>query len=457
MKINKRKKVSAQRERSHRQKKWKWSVGTQISLLLLFILLISLPLFIFSLQKQTRTKQFAIACGNPAHQGQCVAVGSCHCPAGNTLGPGGVCGTTLECCTDNYPGNANNCPGTGNPPAAPGGAVGGGTGGVGAPVGGGVGIIAPPPPPPPQTCSFQDGAGKTYNGMCQRNDATCAPGFTFPNLIAVGDPKAGSTQYPSCSNNVLCCPPFNNVNPPLASVKVHLNGTGVGANADGSPENANPQATTVTAQVAAYPITVNTKQANTGTINASAIVQATAAQGTGGTGTLTYDTKIGNYSNAVFTLPAGLNAGTYYLYMHIEKYLNQQLTQPNRIAVITIPPATDQKKPLIDTALVTMLPGDIIPNPDGDNYIDIQDYNLLIGCLGATISTGTCPDPKRADLNSDGKVDEIDLQLLLDHFGSIGASPTTPKFICEQDPGCKSSLKTLQFCPLICKIEQVKL
>jgi hypothetical protein len=208
----------------------------------------------------------------------------------------------------------------------------------------------------------------------------------------------------------------------------HLSGIGKGTTSSGAPENANPQRNTVTAVITA--------------------IDTANGQATGGqtsTGTLIYNPTNGNYESQQFPLPANLQPADYKLLIHIDHYLDQQVVGADGSTSFGLPVQT------VSSKVLALLPGDIMPTPKGDNYIDIQDYNTMLGCMNN--NGATCPDPTKADLNGDGKVDNIDLQLLLDHFGSVGASPTTPKFTCTADPSCANVKQTLQLCPMQCKVQ----
>lgn len=64
-----------------------------------------------------------------------------------------------------------------------------------------------------------------------------------------------------------------------------------------------------------------------------------------------------------------------------------------------------------DTAQVNnLLVGDL----NGDDTINIEDYNIFVNCYGAKATTPACLAPEGADLNNDGVVDGIDYILLLD-------------------------------------------
>jgi hypothetical protein len=169
------------------------------------------------------------------------------------------------------------------------------------------------------------------------------------------------------------------------------------------------------------------------------------------TDTLTYNPKTGNYENPHFNItgfPKPFAAGEYKLNLHVDKYLNSQLVQGDGIPTLILSPEhTDTP------TLVTLTPGDIAP-AGGDNIVDLQDYNTLVGCMGQA-NAMVCPNPKVADLNGDGVVDQKDLNLLQSHFGATGTSFTTQQFVCTQDPTCAKGNSTIQMCPLQCKIETV--
>jgi hypothetical protein len=68
-------------------------------------------------------------------------------------------------------------------------------------------------------------------------------------------------------------------------------------------------------------------------------------------------------------------------------------------------------------------------------------------------NTAICPNIQAGDLNSDGVVDQKDLDLVEGNFGSLGSSFSTPQFMCAQDPSCAVGSTSLQLCPLQCNIQ----
>lgn len=60
----------------------------------------------------------------------------------------------------------------------------------------------------------------------------------------------------------------------------------------------------------------------------------------------------------------------------------------------------------------TMIMGDLSP-PEGDNVVNLADYNILINCYQMIRGTPTCPNPFAADINDDGAVDGLDYNVMV--------------------------------------------
>ncbi|MBU3978702.1 hypothetical protein KJ980_06190 [Patescibacteria group bacterium] len=77
-----------------------------------------------------------------------------------------------------------------------------------------------------------------------------------------------------------------------------------------------------------------------------------------------------------------------------------------------------------------MITGDVYPSPNGDNIMDINDYNLLVNCYNIQISSSKCANAAPADLDDNGVSDGIDYNIMLSNFRtllSLGYSvPTIP-------------------------------
>lgn len=158
---------------------------------------------------------------------------------------------------------------------------------------------------------------------------------------------------------------------------------------------------------------------------------------------IVYDQTSGTFKSSSFTL-GGIPAGKYQMVLQEEKYLDEQLltVQGEKIINITAGVA-------VEFAPVVMRAGDIAPGDNGDNSVNIIDYNALIGCLPGA-PPGVCLNRNYADLNDDGKVDQVDLDILMSNFGNNGFAFQTEQFKCEPDPACSSGKDTLQLCSLLC-------
>lgn len=250
-------------------------------------------------------------------------------------------------------------------------------------------------------------------------------GWTAENCFPT-NPCAGATSTP---------PPTN---PITIALRSHLKGIGTGINQDGTPENTNP--TQKIMEVSLSILSTSSLTASTATQN--------QPQPTTATGRLTYNANTGLFENPQFVLPNTIYSGKYKFILHIDKYLDRQITLDTNSPIIELLPGINPA-----LAVIAMTPGDVTPQTKGDNIVDIQDFNTMVGCLNNP-NTAICPNPQIADLNGDAIVDKKDLQLLIDYFGGLGDSFTIQQFICTQDPFCTSGNNTMQLCPLQCKMQK---
>ena len=114
-------------------------------------------------------------------------------------------------------------------------------------------------------------------------------------------------------------------------------------------------------------------------------------------GQLTYLSASQNFQGTL-AIPQ-LPPGQYLLNLKMRGYLGKQI--PNVITVsqgqqVTLPP-------------ISLVTGDITT----DNQLDIFDYNVLIGCFGTKATSPTCLNKTASDINDDGTIDGIDLNLFL--------------------------------------------
>lgn len=115
-------------------------------------------------------------------------------------------------------------------------------------------------------------------------------------------------------------------------------------------------------------------------------------------GTLTFDSVNGYFSG---TATATINSGTYKIKIVVKNYL-KKLFPANQ----TLSLNQTTKLPT-----VTLIAGDL----NGDNILDVKDTNIMLNCYSSLAPAKSCTDDQKqiADLDDDGKVDQIDYNLLL--------------------------------------------
>jgi hypothetical protein len=325
-----------------------------------------------------------IQCGGAGVDSSCQKIGTCG------HGAGGVCGANAECC----PNTPTLCKTDGSvkcnagyecKPST-------GTNGTGTCV-------------PTGSGGNQTKAGKGESCRITASDKTggCQTGLTCTptNPSAVGCNTADADCPGTCQ---------------APSVKLNI----TSFLQDSSP---NPVNKTVTAIAKVYPAG--------STSTTQAILQ---------TGTLTYDPARNAFVNDKFDL-GSLPPGNYQIILHIDKYIDAQFKSgENTSTFVTIGNDTLNSQP------INMIPGDVAPGEKGDNFVDISDYNKVLGCKDKA-PTGTC---KLDDVNNDGVINQIDIDIVLKYFGSLGFSLKKAGFSCQIDPKCETGKTSLQLCPLLC-------
>lgn len=121
-------------------------------------------------------------------------------------------------------------------------------------------------------------------------------------------------------------------------------------------------------------------------------------------GTVSFDKTSATFTNATFPLP-NVSQGQYQFVALIPGYL-KTLIASGSATVFPVSSGTATQLPE-----TKMLAGDI----DGNNVIDIADYNGLLRCYGLHVEnpSPTCPTPQPADLNDDGVIDASDYNIFL--------------------------------------------
>lgn len=108
--------------------------------------------------------------------------------------------------------------------------------------------------------------------------------------------------------------------------------------------------------------------------------------------------------NGVFTtqITAAVPAGIYLPKINIKGYLHKALP------LITI----SQNTAVPSNYSTNLISGDA----DGDNTLDILDFQKLISCYNKTVASN--PECAPADFNDDGNIDPVDFNIFLREFSS---------------------------------------
>lgn len=117
-------------------------------------------------------------------------------------------------------------------------------------------------------------------------------------------------------------------------------------------------------------------------------------------GTISFDTSSGSFKGTV-TLDDSVQTGAYTVKVKTDQFLRTLIAG---IQTVT----KNQTTPMPVTALIN---GEI----NGDNAINILDYNILIGCYSDLLPAPSCTPANKllADLDDDGNVNQFDYNLFL--------------------------------------------
>lgn len=263
-------------------------------------------------------------------------------------------------------------------------------------------------------------AGPIQEAACVNQGGECQSGKlnSIGKSCVLSGGVSGIVKYNYCpmqEGDIRCCVP---VSGGAASAGLSVSLQGIGPNA-----NIVDQERTATIK-----IFDNTKSFDKATYTAS--------------DRLKYDPVSGKFVNPNFNFGL-IPIGKYQMVIQIETYLDEQLSSPDG-KVFTLEEAS-----ALNVLPIEMKAGDVAPSPRGDNYVNIIDYNAVIGCMNGA-PPGACLNKKYADLNNDGTVDQKDLDLLLLNFGDKGFSFQTDQFQCDPDPSCNTGKESLQLCSLLC-------
>ncbi len=119
------------------------------------------------------------------------------------------------------------------------------------------------------------------------------------------------------------------------------------------------------------------------------------------TGTMSYDSTHGDYTGSA-DLGTGLPPGIYTVKLQSQSYLRKLVP-----GVITVTSSSTS----FTLPAVTLTAGDI----NGDNQLNIIDYNILLGCYSDILAASFCPSQNQSasDLTDDGAVNQFDYNLFL--------------------------------------------
>lgn len=222
---------------------------------------------------------------------------------------------------------------------------------------------------------------------------------TVTNTVA--SPTTGSIPF-SPAPTVQNPTPFVTNGPATLSLMIQLPGIGL---------SGNPSPRTQTRNVTAYFYQSN-----------AAISDPLTRPLYAASGTVQYNTASGTFINAKFDASA-IPHGTYQIVIKMPQYLNTQVQSGATKTFALVDSVNPQALTLPE---ITMPAGDINPFPNGNNAIDINDYNALFSCFGRKAQTSSCRSAQAPDLNDDGIVDGIDYNIFLGGFRQYLTTASLP-------------------------------
>lgn len=225
---------------------------------------------------------------------------------------------------------------------------------------------------PPNKGGICDVAGKTYNN----------------NLYVRSTDAAQDSWCASRTANTVCYVQGTPNNATSTKLNLSLKLGAIGGTGDNNPD---PKTTTKDFTVCIYALTADpTTDAANSKCDATAVPSITK--------TLSFDKTNGRYSSATFEIGSTLTTGQYQVFVKSGKYLRKRIPGTPTITA----GATNQMPQ------TTLIQGDI----NGDNRVDIRDYNELLKCFDKNVDTEAC---KAADVDdSGGKVDGVDQHFLIE-------------------------------------------
>lgn len=211
------------------------------------------------------------------------------------------------------------------------------------------------------------------------------------NFVAtVAAPKPTTTTSPSPSISPSVSPSISPTPHTFLNIALRLPGIGISG-------NLSPQHTTRTTHLTIYKDTDDATQPNVAPLYSATNV------------TLTYDPNSGYFKNTHLDIGTNLITGNYQVFIKAPSYLRKVVSSGSSIT--TNPTVTITEKTTNTLPSITAIPGDTAPIY---NVMDASDFYAIVSCYGSKSSTSTCAAGSQiTDLNDDGKIDGVDLNLWL--------------------------------------------
>lgn len=133
-------------------------------------------------------------------------------------------------------------------------------------------------------------------------------------------------------------------------------------------------------------------------------------------GTATFDTDTNSptytsFVNPTFDLGSTVIEGDYQMVLRTDQSARTVVKEnPTDVGGKSVSLSKRQQSLLIPHQTMTM--GDTIPD-DGDNQIDVTDYNAFINCYGEKYTSSFCQGKNYGDFDDNGVIDGVDYNILL--------------------------------------------
>lgn len=272
--------------------------------------------------------------------------------------------------------------------------------------------------------------------LCTVAKGICGTGSSQGSTCPSGYIGGTTIQNLSCgttSPNIICCVPNPSSGGGGSTSTGGSGGSGGGGSTGGGTGGSSPTTTTTTTITA--PITPSSTHSY---LNLAVLLPGLGAQGNGNTNfhtgntrkmtisiyskdanvhdvttqplipplkniVITYNSNNGFFTNASIDLGTGLADNDYQVLVKVPQFLRNR---------ITLSGTTDTTIHLVPGQIiatqVTLVPGDVAPI---FNVLDIQDYNALVSCYNKNVTSD--PACSMEDINDDGQIDLVDLNLFL--------------------------------------------